>query len=220
MLKINHFPHAHYDPKEHSGYLAYYYPYESVKDKTLEVDLWRNQSYSPNILNFKEGEQGSVEYFKNPFLELISHALSTLDQKETYLVPVPSSIAWNDPAYSRKPRAKGDKRNRDDRNIIFCNCISSANTLLKVADILVRTTGKTEKMTWNANQHAQSLALSGTLLSKEFDGVLVLVDDVVTNGGTMSGAKIVLQKEFPKAMIVCLSIGSSRSPQDFEALTP
>ena len=55
MLKIDNFPHAQYDPSTKLGFLAYYYPSTAVRDRVLSEEDWRYGSYSPEILNYKEG---------------------------------------------------------------------------------------------------------------------------------------------------------------------
>jgi hypothetical protein len=99
MIKIDRFPHAHYDSQNRLGYLALYYPLSAVRDGVLSEENWRQESYSPEILNYKVGRDHDIRWFAEPFLNLIHHAVSSITVEATYLVPVPSSIAWNDPKF-------------------------------------------------------------------------------------------------------------------------
>ena len=127
MLNIQRYPHADYNSEEMTGYLAYYYPY-------VTHPLWRDESYSPEILDFKEGKEEDIKFCLKPFCALIQYALSSLNEQEAVLIPVPSSIAWNDPDFTREPLEKGqsrNRRNRDNRNNIFCSFIHIENNNLK-----------------------------------------------------------------------------------------
>ena len=222
-MRIEKFPHAFYDPSRRMGYLAHYYPWDAVKDGSLDKDLWRRESYSPEILNFKEGRDEDIKRFVVPFIELIHYALSCVQTNTAFLIPVPSSLASNDQNFSSRPRDKGIKghRNRDNRNSVFCNLLNLHDDKLKVADILVRTRNKPEKETWDAARHAQSLSIreDGVVLPSSVSSPLVLVDDVTTNGGTLEGAKILLDRHYQASIIICTTLGISRSPDQFVGLT-
>jgi hypothetical protein len=163
MININGFPHAYFDPQTCTGYLAHYYPSSAIQEGALSAEAWRRESYSPEILDYKEGREDHIRYFVGPFLELVAHATLALNVETTYLVPVPSSIAWNDPKFSSKPRAKGiaSSRNRDTRNTVFCGFLSNLDGRFHVADILVRKTSKPEKATWSSEEHLKSMELRG-----------------------------------------------------------
>lgn len=220
MIEIPKYPHANYDPKEMVGYLAYYYPYNQVLDNY--IDSWRYHSYSPNILNFKEGEEEHIKFFVKPFCALIQYSLSFLKREEAFLVPIPSSIAGNNPDFKTTPRRTGDARNRDNRNIIFCSFINIENNNLKPLDILFRNTGKQEKMKWTERQHKKSLKIrkeQGITINHQFSGEMILIDDVVTNGNTMLGAKLLLEEMYPHAKIIRLSIGKTKEINNFKPIT-
>ncbi len=211
MIEIPKYPHANYDSKEMFGYLAYYYPHNKVSND--QMDLWRYQSYSPDILNFKEGAEEHIKFFVRPFCILIQHVLSFLKKREAFLVPTPSSIAGNDPNFKTTPRKKGDVRNRDNRNIIFCSLINIEDNNLKVSDILFRSKGKVEKIQWKKEEHKESLQIrhnQGLTTNHQFSGEMILIDDVVTSGNTMLGAKLRLEEIYPYAKIIRLSISKTK----------
>jgi hypothetical protein len=147
MLKIDGFPHAQYDPATKFGFLAYYYPFTAVRDGVLSGEDWRERSYSPEILNYKEGRDEDIKRFVDPFLKLIRHAVTESRANATFLVPVPSSMAAADPLFSTVPKEKyvQHSRNRDNRNSVFCNMLAINDGTLKVADSLVRITTKPER---------------------------------------------------------------------------
>ncbi|MCX6125030.1 MAG: hypothetical protein NTV34_09840 [Proteobacteria bacterium] len=124
MIKIDRFPHAHFDSQNRLGYLALYYPLSAIRDDILSEENWRQESYSPEILNYKVGRDHDIRWFAEilnykvgrdhdirwfveAFLNLIYHAISSIAIETTCLVPVTSSIGWNDPKFSSQPRPKG-----------------------------------------------------------------------------------------------------------------
>jgi hypothetical protein len=221
MLKIEHFPHAFYDSKARHGYLAYYYPSSALRDGVLSEENWRYESYSPEILNYKEGRDHDIRRFVEPFLKLIRHSIAAEKVDAGYLVPVPSSIAANDPKFSSQPRKKGlpDSRNRDNRNSVFCSFLSSIDGKLRLVDVLVRTSPKPEKANWTATQQAGSMELQGIGTLPQGRTAIVLVDDVTTGSDTLAGARLVLEKAYPQAIAVTLAIGCTKAPQQFMSLS-
>lgn len=217
-LKINQYPHAYFNSKSGEGWLLYYYPWDAVTDGHISKEQWRRESYSPEILNFKEGKLKDIEFFVKPFLQLIQFARLS-NNGPAYLIPIPSSTAKNDPNYSLKPFQKGtgNRKNRDDRNTVFCNLIAAEDSTLGVADVLTRIENKPEKAVWTEELHARSLEVNthGFLNESTF-ATLVLVDDIKTKGGTLAGAKNRLSKIFPKANIISMTIGVSKDPGMFE----
>ena len=86
--------------------------------------------------------------------------------------------------------------------------------------VLIREKEKEEKECWTSEQHKDSLKIKqGVTVDREFLGVMVLVDDVVTSGNTMLGAKLRLKEEYPQTKILRLSIGKSESPENFQSLS-
>ena len=222
MLKIDNFPHAFYDPGTRHGYLAYYFPSSAVRDGILSEENWRHESYSPEILNYKEGRDYDIRRFVDPFLKLVRHSLVAENVETAYLVPVPSSIAANDPKFSSQPRKKGlpDSRNRDNRNSVFCSFLSSIDGKLRLADVLVRKISKPEKGNWTAAQQVGSMELQGLGTLPQVKTAVVLVDDVTTGGDTLTGARLILEKAYPRAIVITLAIGCTKAPQQFLPLSP
>jgi hypothetical protein len=148
MLKIEDYPNAFYDRESKFGYLVHYYPYPRnvPGEEAITPEEWRRNSYSPEILNYKEGREEHLRWFVRPFLQLVEYAMSFEKFTEIVLIPVPSSIAFDNPKFSRSPRKKGgsDSRNRDNRNFIFTSFLSmeSHRYTLRVADILKRVVDK------------------------------------------------------------------------------
>lgn len=216
MLNIPNFPHAHYDPETRTGYLCLYYPSNSI-DKSL----WRYESYSAEILNYKEGQEAHIQFFVDPFLQLIEYALAVEWATRATLVPAPSSTKFDAPEFSRVPMQKSsaNKRNRDDRNLVFCNQLSLKNNNLQTLEIIRRSKGKPRKAAWNAATHAASVQVKPGQARINKDTPTIVVDDVITNGGTMDGMRIVIQKAYPETTIIRLALAKTAAPADFQALT-
>jgi len=193
----------------------------AVRDGLLSEENWRQESYSPEILNYKVGRDHDIRWFAEPFLNLIHHEISSIAVESTYLVPVPSSIAWNDPKFSSQPRPKGiaGSRNRDNRNTVFCGFLSNMDGRLHVANILVRKTSKPEKATLTAAQHAASMELRGLSNLSQNKTAIILIDDVTTDGGTLQGARMIVEKAYPQAVVIGLAIGCTKHPQQFVPLS-
>ncbi|MCC7441294.1 MAG: hypothetical protein IT285_06665 [Bdellovibrionales bacterium] len=221
MLKISNFPHAEYNPATQTGWLALYYPHDAVKTGNLQSSQWRHESYSPEILNYKVGNDSDIDRFVSPMLHLISHVTSVENIWESVLVPVPTSIAWNDPNFNRNPRAKGGPRNRDNRNIVFCNRLGAADQNLKMANILRRIETKPPKATWSSDRHAKSLEVAQKRV--EFflpeSSAFILIDDVTTNGGTLDGAELKLREMYSDVKIIKCAIGRSDDPAHFQPVS-
>lgn len=221
MLKIDGYPHVQYDASSKLGFLAYYYPSTSVRDGVLSEENWRHGSYSPEILNYKEGRDEDIKRFVDPFLKLIRYVVAESKANAAFLVPVPSSMAASDPMFSTVPRKKGVQggRNRDNRNSVFCSMLAIADGSLKVSDCLVRVATKPEKETWTADKHAKSIEIRAVTALPSGRVALITVDDVKTDGGTLHGARMILEKAYPQTVVIGLSIGCTRAPQHFISLT-
>jgi hypothetical protein len=146
-------------------------------------------------LNYKEGRDEDIKRFVEPFLKLIRHSLAEVKASSACLVPVPSSIDAHNIKFSTVPRPKGiqGSRNRDNRNTVFCNMLAIADGSLSVNDILIRKLAKAEKATWSPAQHAASLECRTMTALPPERVTLVVIDDVRTDGGTLQGARIVLE---------------------------
>ena len=54
----------------------------------------------------------------------------------------------------------------------------------------------------------------------DYSGAYILVDDVTTEGGTLKGARIVLQSAVSKSTIIMLVLGLSQAPSKFQPIQP
>ena len=130
-------------------------------------------------------------------------------------------MAADDPRFSIVPRKKGvaGSRNRDNRNSVFCNLLANADNSLKVADFLIRKKTKPEKETWTPQQHRDSMELTvkSTLAAGKI--ALIAIDDIRTEGGTIQGARMILENAYPEAIVIGLTIGCTKSPNQFVPLT-
>jgi hypothetical protein len=219
MKKINiaGYPHAAFYEQNKVGYLAFYYSHGAVKEGTLDENSWRYGSYSSKILDFKEGHDKDIQFFVPPFCDLLRQVESGRFN-HVYLIPVPTSIRWNDPRFTHFPRKGPSGRNRDDRNIIFCKKISIEDSRYEAADLLRRKKSKPPKGKWKKEDQKGSLEFKpgGLQIQDAPDNLLVLVDDVYTSGGTIAGARLLLEEKYPKSEVIALTIGRSRSPEEFE----
>lgn len=220
-IKIDRFPQAFFIPTGPSAYLCFYYPYSAIKEGKITYEQWENQSYSSEILRYKEGLPASLKYFLPAVHSAIKQIMSNYGETTSYIVPVPSSIAHDHSDFKSTPRLKGEKsRNRDNRNTVFCNLLAAHDTSIVVKDCLKRIHSKPAKESWNETQHSKSISISYDKVYDSFAGLFFLFDDVVTDGGTIRGAKSILEQKFPNAKIVKFSIGLSQHPGAFQPLFP
>lgn len=218
MIKIDRFSQASFSNASKTAYLCNYYPYSAVKENRLSMEQWKDQSYSPEILDYKKGQEYDLRFFLAPAHEMIKFVMSQYGVNKSYIVPVPSSIAQDSPDFKSTPRLKGESRNRDNRNIVFCNLIGIQDTNIGVRDYLFRVTSKSAKETWSDEQHAASLGIIHDKVNETFSGLFFLLDDVINDGGTIGGAAMVLQEKFPNATIVKFALGISQHPGSFQPL--
>lgn len=217
-VKIDRYPHAFYDDNAGMGYLVYYYPYEAVKEKIIDKADWKDNSYSPEVLNYKEGKPKDIQFFAEPFAELIQHALKKKKLSAVYLVPVPSSTAFNSKNFSTEPRSNASPRNRDNRNVLFCREVAKFDDRFVVADVLRRIKGKNPKEKWTATEHSDSIELVDDGIVNDFIPAFILVDDVCTTGSALKGCKAVLENGYIYDSVTMLAISRTMKPQDFEPL--
>ncbi|MDR2337825.1 MAG: hypothetical protein LBE20_04145 [Deltaproteobacteria bacterium] len=197
-----------YDKKRKTGYLCEYFPYGSLRAKT-----WRHNTWSPEILNYKEGEDNDIKFFVEPFSILIKEVLNLTpftNNEPIFLVPIPTSIVWNKPEYNNNPRKKGDPRNRDNRNIIFCqmlkNALSKKFPSLTDIELIRRVTRvKTKDKSITAQQHKASMKINNSICINN-KAIIILIDDIITHGNTINGAKLLIQEQLPATEIICLAI--------------
>lgn len=215
-LKINRFPHAEYDPETRIGWLCDYYAW-----LTLPSSVWRQQSHSGSILDYKEGTKQSLEFFLAPYKSLIDYVLDVHDANYAYVVAVPASVPSTDPAYTRRPKSVTG-RNRDDRNELFCEMLSESHDYVINANLLDRITPKPKKARWDAETHKNSMGMRQEFVdpAEDEDDLFILVDDVCTQGGTIDGAKLLLSEYFDEDRIVRLPLAHNRFAEDFRPLNP
>lgn len=220
-LPILGFPHAYFDDQTMRGFLAHYYPYDAVRAGTLAPDRWRNESYSGEILDFKEGRDQHISVFTEPFDMMIGLVLDHLRMSSATLVPLPSSRAKSDAAYSRIPRDKTrpGSPNRDDRVEVFCQKLATRRSGLSWRELIVRVQSKPEKADWATAQMLQTLDLGSAVQRLNFNTELfLLVDDVATTYTTANAAIERLRSVFPHSLMAVLTIGRSASPTDFQSI--
>lgn len=200
-----------YDEEKKVGWLFTYTPYSYVRDKTMPSSQW-NSTNSPLILRYKEGKIVDIRKLATPMLELINTVLEVEGYERAFLVPVPTSIPKGSSKYSTKPSPQGGTRkNRDNRNILFCEYLAEKDPRLQAKEILERANEKQEKDKWSAEEHARSLELNGDLLPSEVDIPYILIDDLRTDGGTLEGCKRVLSDHVDPALIIQLSVAKTEA---------
>lgn len=205
---------SEYHPHEKTGWLCPYWRYEDVKNGFVDKNKWRNTTYSPKILNFKEGKERDIKYFVGPVLKLISNILEIEKFNGAVLIPIPSSKTKTSPDYWDKPspRWPSKRKNRDDRNTIFCQMLSKENNNLVSRELITRIKEKEEKDRWTAQEHANSMKVNQDLIAQDNNFPHILIDDVRTTGTTLDGAKILLGDFIPNVLIFQLTIGRWESP--------
>ncbi len=214
-IKIDRFPHAAYSLETRLGSLCLYYAlYEPTKPQ------WKNESYSPEILNYKVGLKTSIEYFLRGYTALLDHVRTTHEASYLYVIPVPASTPETNAAYTTKaqPEAK-PRRNRDNRNHIFCELIHEKYEHGINSDLLERSKPKVEKDRLTPEQNAATMRIR-KVKDIQFgkNDLLVLVDDVTTTGGTIEGAKLLLSSAYPADRIIMLPIATNGDPYNFQSI--
>lgn len=212
--KIAKYPHAEYNDEELNGSLCDYYGWLSI-----EQNLWRNQTYSPEVLNYKDGEEAAIKYFVPGYLKLIEHVLAEHEANYAYVVPVPASVPASSADFTTKPKSVTG-RNRDNRNQVFCKLLHDGHDKVILTDVLMRTDPKPKKARWSPEQHADSMVIKGKAESFDEDDLLILVDDVSTQGGTINGAKLLLSNKYDADRIITLPISQTRFSAVFRPLRP
>jgi hypothetical protein len=220
-LNIDGFPEAIFDPQSRTGYLCSYYLH-----KTMDNDQWRS-TYSPEILNFKEGSDAAINYFVRPFVELINQVLVMHGHRRAILIPVPSSIAKSDPSFSSVPYNKAKmptRKNRDDRCQLFVEKIVRSfgvENYVTSTELVVRRKTKAEKRNRSVKEQLDTLELVVDEVEKiddQSDILFILIDDVQTSGGTFKAVEELLCKQFVNAKVLSLSIAKSMDASQYKPL--
>ena len=192
-LKIEHFTSARFDKEQGYGFLFNYWDNERI--------IW----------DYKAGVDRDIERLVTPFLKLINHAMNEKDFENAYLIPVPSSKRFDDPNFNKEPSTNpyDPSKNRDNRNTIFCQKLSTHNSHLSCKNILKRKKEKKSKERKDAEWHKKSFkTLTPDIrLKKEF--LFIVVDDVRTHGGSTEGVVKFLKQHFKKATIIVLCIAQA-----------
>lgn len=221
-IQIQGFPHAQYDQKERFGFLAYYYPPDSYKNGPLTYFQWKRQSFSSEILNFKVGHIVDIQFFVQPFKDVINQILQLNGWTGAILIPCPSSVAKDDPNYKTHPGDKwaSPQVNRDDRNIIFCKQICQNQSNIKFIDLIFRVKTKRPKNRWSATEHRKSIQLNQSLENRITQThPFILFDDVSTSGGTMEGCEMLLMETFQNTQLIKLVLGKTMHPDQFYSIS-
>lgn len=202
-----------YDAKEKIGWLCKYYPHDAVKSGEIDLDVWRNETYSPKILDFKEGRDADIQFFIEPMIQLIDEICKTeAIEENVLLIPVPSSLPKLHPEFKDTPRRKGEKRNRDDRNEVFCKMISCSKSNWSTIPLLARIKEKQPKQQWTVDQQFNSLKFDERCRGLLLQTPCFLVDDVTTKHHTFQGAKRRILEEEPTSKVFCVAIGHTTAP--------
>lgn len=219
-LKIDKYPHAQYDRQSNRGFLCHYYVWGC-----MDPELWRATTYSPEILNFKEGSDSAISFFVPPFVNLLEYAIGHFNQDSAILVPVPSSIPKNDPAFSSIPWDKtsvNKRKNRDDRCDVFCQKVVIESSLsLRSCNLILRKISKVEKSNRSLADQINTLEIDASKIQEVRNlehNLFVLVDDVETTGNTFNVCAQKLKTEFNNAIIIYLSIAKTNNYSEYKPL--
>lgn len=94
------------------------------------------------------------------------------------------------------------------------NTLSKKFPSLTDIELIRRVTGvKTKDKSITVQQHKDSMGLNNSIfIHYDTKAVIILIDDVITHGNTINGAKLLIQEQFPSAEIICLAIGRTFVP--------
>ncbi len=198
-----------YDGQNKVGWLCPYFPFDGIRQKLYDKAKWQ-ATYSKEILNYKEGSDKALLHFVPMYLKFIEWILKIEKASQAILIPVPSSKPKSSPKYSAKPYSFLNKKNRDDRNLVFCKNLEQAGKGLRCVELIERVQEKPEKAHWGPDEHFKSMRLNPTYSEKLAQGLpYILIDDVLTKGGTLAGAKLLLQQRVPEDLVVLTAIGKT-----------
>ena len=195
-----------YDPKTKIGTITDYFVYSTAKEKGLKEE-WRNNTYSPEILNYKQARQNAFDLFLPKFLELLLKVRKAEDIKVLYLIPVPCS---NDLNYKG-----GDD---PDHNLKFCEILTDA---LRKQDIpalgisaLHRVHLKRKLANITPKEHAKTFQVGGRIIDTRIKRYspesFILVDDIRTSGNTLEGSSLALKKKYRYISVIKLAVAQTK----------
>jgi hypothetical protein len=126
------------------------------------------------------------------------------------------------------PIDPASRANCEFRNLIFCRQLTQRASSYQLANILYRTINKPARTRWSTEQHTNSLTLAPDFSGSDFSQfdftqlpprpLFILVDDIVTSGGTLFGCEAVLKRNFPECTVIKLALALTRSPHRFLGL--
>ncbi|EMM94311.1 hypothetical protein LEP1GSC158_0652 [Leptospira interrogans serovar Zanoni str. LT2156] len=211
-----------YDKNLKYGYLARYFTpvTQSKQNPFMTVEEYRNLTYSPNILNYKEGTSNAIDFFIFGMKKFLDHILELHNEQNAILIPVPSSKAKNDPFYNNQPKNKNldapplRKRNRDNRNIIFVNRICESDNKYKCVEGIHRISSKKEKERIPIEDYISDLEIRHT---EELNGkCVILIDDIKTHGTTFEACSKLVDSHATPSLLITIAIGQTRSHESFK----
>ncbi|EMS84090.1 hypothetical protein [Leptospira noguchii] len=205
-----------YDKNLKYGYLARYFTpvTKSKQNPFMTVEEYRKQTYSPDILNYKEGTSKAIGFFVFGMKKFLDNILELHNETNAILIPVPSSKAKNDPFYNNQPKGVKFDRNRDDRNIIFVNRICKLDSKYKCVDAIYRVTSKKEKERIAVENYISDLEIRYV---EKLDGkCIILIDDIKTNGITFEACSRLIENHISPGLLITIAIGQTRSHESFK----
>ncbi|MDI7202044.1 phosphoribosyltransferase [Leptospira santarosai] len=205
-----------YDRNLKYGYLARYFTpvTQSKQNSFMTVDEYRKLTYSPNILDFKEGRHKAIDFFVFGMRKFLDNILELHNESNAILIPVPSSKAKNDPIYNDQPKGVKFNRNRDDRNIIFVNRICKSDSKYKCVEAIYRVSSKKEKERIAVDEYVKDLEVHH--VEEMIGRCVILIDDVRTNGTTFNACTRLLKDHASPSQIIAVAMGETRPHNDFK----
>ncbi|WP_078123980.1 phosphoribosyltransferase [Leptospira alexanderi] len=206
-----------YDKNIKYGYLSRYFTpvTQSKQNPFMTVEEYRNLTYSPNILNYKEGTSKAIDVFVKGMKKFLDKILETHDEGSAILIPIPSSKAKNDPLYNSQPKGVKFNRNRDNRNIIFVNRICDLDSKYKCVEGISRVASKKEKEKISVYEYMDSLEVNH--VEKLQDECVILIDDIKTNGTTFEACASLIKKAASPKIVITVAIGQTRTHESFKS---
>ncbi|OQA61467.1 MAG: hypothetical protein BWY41_00147 [Candidatus Atribacteria bacterium ADurb.Bin276] len=192
-----------YNPDEKLGWLSDYYAYS----KKLEMNFWRYNTYSSAILDYKAGKDHHLDFFVSPFISLIEEIIRIENIGKIILVPLPSSKPKFNKDYRITPNEDNDpKKNRDDRNLVFCEKVSKVREDWQSIELIERIKLKDSKNQRSIEQQLSTLSINSIEHITQ-NTTIILMDDVYTSGGTMKASKMLIKKSLGDIKMIGVVLG-------------